>query len=219
MKLVSKIEAMKMAENIGCSGVHKDEKGNWMPCSSMDELNRISNSSEPEKKYISEKRLGMKKKRTINGRAKRRMEQAWNELKRNKDKEWEELEERGVISIDELPGGGIVSGKQLPRTSNITGPEYVRDNDPDVFTDIESARFRSRQLGCIGVSRRISKTGRAVWMPCSNMSDYARLAGTTALGRRGQQRNFQNAVRTILRSEDRKLRRKVSIFEELYKNT
>ena len=90
------------------------------------------------------------------------------------------------------------------KAGQTTGPEYVRDNDPDVFIDPESARFRSRQLGCIGISRRISKTGRAVWMPCTNMSDYSRAAGSTSLGRRGQRRDMENTVRTIVSRELKK---------------
>lgn len=221
MSLVKKIDALKMAANMGCSGAHKDKDGNWMPCSSMEEMDRISNRAEPKKtkkKQLNEKRQNKKRTRVLNGRMKRRMEQSWDALGRDANREWEDLGERGVISIQAVPGGGITSGKQLPSPRGLIGPEYVRDNDPDVFTDIESARFRARQLGCIGVSRRISKTGRAVWMPCSNMSDYARVSGSTALGRRGQRRNFENAVRTVLRSEDRRVRRKVSIHEELYGN-
>ena len=90
------------------------------------------------------------------------------------------------------------------KAGQTTGPEYVRDNDPDVFIDPESARFRSRQLGCIGISRRISKTGRAVWMPCTNMSDYSRVSGSTSLGRRGQRRDMENTVRTIVSRELKK---------------
>lgn len=90
------------------------------------------------------------------------------------------------------------------KSRQLIGPEYVRDNDPDVFMDPESARFRSRQLGCIGISRRISKTGRAVWMPCTNMSDYSRVSGSTSLGRRGQRRDMENTVRTIVSRELKK---------------
>jgi hypothetical protein len=90
------------------------------------------------------------------------------------------------------------------KAGKVSGPEYVRDNDPDVFIDPESARFRSRQLGCIGISRRISKTGRAVWMPCTNMSDYSRVSGSTSLGRRGQRRDMENTVRTIVSRELKK---------------
>lgn len=243
MSLVSRIDALKMAQNLGCQGAHQDEKGNWMPCSSMEEMNKISNRAEPRKNKKSEEESASRS----NGKKKRRSSN-WNKIKKNSQDEWEKLGSRGVISIDTLPSGGLVSGpvmssktvnpcwdgyimdgmkkgkrgKLVPNcvpTSKkaLQGPEYVRDNDPDVFTDIESARMRSRQLGCIGVSRRISKNGRTVWMPCTNMSDYARLAGTTALGRRHQRRAFENSVRTILMSNDRRPKRKVSIYEELYK--
>lgn len=84
------------------------------------------------------------------------------------------------------------------------GPEYVRDNDPDVFTDPESARFRSRQLGCVGISKRVSKTGKTVYMPCTNMSDYSRVSGGTSLGRRHQQEQTRNVVRTIVSQELKK---------------
>jgi hypothetical protein len=344
MSLVGKIDALKMAKNIGCSGAHQDSGGNWMPCSSMEELEKISNSAEPGKKSLRDAKK-FRKTRFITGKQKRRSIEDFGDIEKNKDNEWEELGSRGVISIDATAGVGITSGKALPaftsksalgasigeraggastssssggvdkdgdgkindgtddersapikkpnvakpapaivapktrgqalpqpkkkkqtiysggrrnsrslmpngpdpknypadkydlvdedgkpyqrgksnyderaetKAGQTTGPEYVRDNDPDVFIDPESAKFRSRQLGCIGISRRISKTGRSVWMPCTNMSDYSRLAGTTPLGRRGQRRNFENAVRTVVRDESRKLKRKVSIFEEIY---
>lgn len=212
MNLVSKIDALKMAQNLGCQGVHKDENGNWMPCSSMDEMNKISNRAEPKKKRKSEDQVVFRS----NGKKKRRSSN-WNKIKKQSEDEWETLGSRGVMSIDSLPSGGIISGKSAIGQNQFSGPEYVRDADPDVFTDIDSARLRSRQLGCIGISRRISKTGRTVWMPCTNMSDYSRLAGTTALGRRHQRRAFENSVRTIMMSNDRRPKRKVSIYEELYK--
>jgi len=135
--------------------------------------------------------LNKKPKRTMVGRKKRRVQ-----------KDWENLGEKPIMGIETLPGGGLVSGDSgLGAKSSMIGPTYVRDNDPDVFLDPESARFRSRQLGCIGISRRISKTGRTVWMPCTNMTDYANRAGSTPLGRRNQERRFREAVREIL-SED-----------------
>jgi hypothetical protein len=215
MSLVEKIDALKMAQNLGCKGTHKDEKGNWMPCSSMDELNKISNRAEPKKK----KSEDTDKTKRSDGKKKRRaiFDSNWEKINKESSDDWETLEEAGVISIDRISGGGIISGKSLQGRSALTGPEYVRDSDPDVFPDIESARMRGRQLGCIGVSRRISKAGRTVWMPCTNMSDYARLAGTTSLGRRHQRRSFENAVRTVLMSNDKRPKRKVSIYQELYK--
>ena len=203
--VVKKIEALKMAANMGCSGAHKDKNGNWMPCSSHEEMQRISNAAEG-----SEWRSVVPGYKGEDGRIRGRR-------KRKRNDEWEELGSRGVISIESLPGGGLVSGKELSVKSDFVGPEFVRDNDVDVFTDIESARSRSRQLGCIGVSRRVSKTGRTVWTPCTNNSDYARLAGTTALGRRGMRRDTERAVRTVLARELKRPKRKVSIYEELYK--
>jgi len=101
-------------------------------------------------------------------------------------------------------------GKAIyPIYSMVAGKSAVlgvapRDNDPDVFVDPDSARLRSRQLGCIGISRRVSKSGRTVWMPCTNMSDYARLARTTALGRRGAAAQDDRRLRRAIRDEIRK---------------
>jgi hypothetical protein len=122
----------------------------------------------------------------------------------------------GVSSGSAISGGPTMNmfGASMAKTA-MTGPEYVRDNDPDVFNDPESARARSRQMGCIGISRRISKTGRAVWMPCTNMSDYSRLSGSTSLGKRGKREQERSVVRTILREELGKLKRKKSINQEL----
>jgi hypothetical protein len=47
------------------------------------------------------------------------------------------------------------------------------------------------------------------------MSDYARLSGSTSLGRRGRASEQRNAIRTVLREELGKLKRKKSIQEEL----
>jgi hypothetical protein len=134
--------------------------------------------------------------------------------RKKKNKDWEELREAPIVGIDGS-GPGITSG---PFKSANQGPEYVRDNDPDVFVDPESARFRARQLGCVGISRRMSKNGRAVWMPCTNMSDYSRLSGSTHLGRRHQQQATRNVVRTIVSEELRKLKKKSSVVNEITEN-
>ncbi len=218
-----KADAEKLAKSIGCSGTHKDKEGRWMPCSTVEELEKLSIEAEPEKKpagFYDEKSFTevSKNKRKKRGKRKRYIQD-----------DWENLRERGTLGFDSLPDGSIVSGnnppipavgdtvtafgggtipgitntgsKSLNSEKALDGPEYVRDNDPDVFIDPDSARFRSRQLGCIGISRRISKSGRAVWMPCSNMSDYSRTSGSTSLGRRGQRRAMENTVRTIVSRE------------------
>ena len=205
--LVKKIEALRVAEMVGCRGAHQDKDGNWAPCSSPESLEKISMRAESDdwiKKSATQSSV-------IEG------EIPVKKRKKRRDG-WDELNEQGIIGITAIPGVGISSTSPGPaisgKAANI-GPEYVRDNDQDVFTDPESARARSRQLGCIGISRRISKTGRAVWMPCTNMSDYSRLTGSTSLGRRGKREQERSVVRTILREELGKLKRKKSILQEL----
>ncbi len=205
-KLVDKVQALAMAAEIGCTGAHEGEDGNWMPCSSMEELERISNMAETSKWRTVVPGYSPSKKRTSVGKRKK------------KPKGWENLREAPIMGIETLPGGGLVSGNLFAGKS--VGPEYVRETDVDVFLDAESARARSRQLGCIGISRRVSKNGRSVWMPCSNMTDYANASGSTALGRRNMEkrrsREMQEAVRTVLtsRTNQPKIRKK-SIAEEL----
>ena len=52
-----------------------------------------------------------------------------------------------------------------------------RSTDPDTFSDPESARIRSRNLGCIGIRRYTARDGKLVWLPCTNVSDYNRVTG------------------------------------------
>jgi predicted ABC-type ATPase len=98
-------------------------------------------------------------------------------------------------------------------TKSIQPAFMPRDNDPDVFIDIESARKRAQQLGCIGVSRRMSKGGKTVWMPCTNLTDYNNLTGMTSLGRINQAKRNDRVVRTVIKDELK--RRKKSIPEEI----
>lgn len=221
--LTGKLGAIRMAEIIGCSGAHQDKNGKWNPCATPEELDRISREAEPPKRKTALSEVESWQKARI------------SKGKKKKKKEWLKLGERGPYGIGATSGGGIVSINNPSGTESgiQSGPAGMtmaglepseekalpgfspRDNDVDVFSDIESARARSRQLGCIGVSRRVSKTGRTVWMPCTNMTDYSRLTGTTALGRRHQQEQLRRTVRTVLRDDLTKLRRKKSIFEEL----
>ena len=183
-------EAMNVAKMIGCSGVHKDKDGNWMPCASMEELERISNLAEGPKWRTVVAEYGDSKKRT---KGKRKKPAADG---------WEKLDEGPIGGIVGVPGVGIVSGKSI-------GPEYVNENAQDVFLDQESARARSRQLGCIGISRRMSKNGRVVWMPCTNMTDYSNRTGSTSLGRRNiqnrEKERMESAVRTVLAKKNPKV--------------
>lgn len=209
-QLIDKVEALKLASLIGCSGAHRGEDGGWMPCMTHEEMIKVSNRAE---KYIPKKKSdgavdeqkSKEKKRTSGKRRKRKLGG------------FEKLGESGIsgiVSIDSgivaaPPGGMVVSGKSAQ-----IGPEYVRETDPDVFLDPESARVRSRQLGCIGISRRISKNGRAVWMPCTNMSDYSRLSGTTSLGRKRRAEEERQRIRSVVADLSKRRGRK-SIAEEL----
>jgi RNA polymerase sigma factor (sigma-70 family) len=208
----SKVFALRAAQWIGCSGAHKKD-GKWMPCETHEELERISNEAEPQKKTGFEALTENYTKRKAKGKKKR-------------NRGWEKLKERKPLGFATLEGGGIVSAP-IVAFPNVTlgNKSYIpgvspRDNDPDVFTDIESARKRSRMLGCIGVRRMPSSTGRTIWMPCTNNSDYSRLAGTTFLGRRNQREAQRRMIRTILRREmannnRRNKIRKKSLFDEL----
>ena len=316
----------RMARYLGCSGTHKGPNGELMPCSSHEELMRISDRAEPKKKKTDDPK---KKKRRRVGR---------------NVAGYEPLGERGVISIDSLPGGGLVSGKAdsndyfeayellelkaanytkpelrerikkrimagsrggkpgqwsarkaqllaleyrragggyrggrkkpqrsldkwtredwttsddkpaireggtnryLPRSAwekltpaqraatnrkkrrgSRTGRQFVanterareagrrarqseksflsgrakpRVGDPDVFLNPDAARLRSRQLGCIGISRRQAADGTTVWMPCTNMSDYRRRMGVGPQARRDRERAERRLVGRLRR--------------------
>lgn len=213
--LVQRIDAMKLAKDIGCTGVHKDSEGNWMPCESEEEMQRISNIAETSKwRSVVPGYKKSDKTRTVGKRRKRRVAG------------WENLREAPIRGIATLADGSIVSGVSFSGKAMSCcghkgiGPEFVRDNDPDVFLDPESAKMRARQLGCIGISRRVSKAGRTVWMPCTNMSDYANRAGTTDLGRRNMSKRRENetrqVIRTVLRDKPKlTVQRKKSIVAEI----
>lgn len=252
-ELIKKTQALRTAKEIGCSGAHKDKDGNWMPCSSHDELNRISDLAETSKWRTVVPGASKKILRTSGKRKKKKIfKNNWQELANIASGEWEDLIEAPSGGVESVNGVGLISGdlfgaksvnnpcwdgyeqrgmkkgkngKMVPNcvpveTKSAQGPEYVRDNDPDVFIDPESARARARQLGCIGISRRVSKTGRSVWMPCTNMTDYANRTGSTSLGRRNiakrEEGKVRNAIRTILRGKDKAtLKRKTPIIKEL----
>ena len=215
-ELQKKVAAVRSSVTLGCSGAHQSKDGEWLPCSSLGELLHTAFGDEVKSRITPDDIRAWRSRRKKRGKRKRTSDN------------WEKLGQRGVMGIDTLPGGGLVSavtgGSRPPITNGYQPPAGMsvksvqpmyspRDDDNDVFTDVESARRRSRQLGCIGVSRRISKTGKTVWMPCTNMSDYARLTGTTALGRRHMAAATRGVVRTVVREELK--RRKKSIIEEL----
>ena len=194
-----KAQALREAAKLGCTGAHRHPDGTWMACSTMEEYERLTNG-EKEKSALD----------LVEETQKIRSQKGRSRKRKNK-RQWDKLRERGVVGIDTLPGGGLVSGKGMTFRPV--------DGDTDVFDNINQARRRARQLGCIGVSRRISRSGRRVWPPCTNMTDYARATGSTALGRRYQRRLERQAIRNIVREELSKLkRRKKSLFDEVYES-
>lgn len=199
-ELNTQIKALRDAQKMGCSGAHVAHNGEWMPCSSFGEYKSAVLRIEGKSRIATDEIV------TWNSRRKKKGKKA--------KKRFENLRERGVNGIQSTESGGMVSAPSSGpiMTKSITGPYSPRDNDVDVFSDIESARARSRQIGCIGVSRRVSKNGKVVWMPCTNMADYANASGTTALGRRHQQEQRNSVVRTVLR-EVGKQRKKSLVYE------
>jgi len=193
----AKMKALREAKKLGCSGAHQTDDGIWRPCSSAEALSKIIPSNPSG----------------VSGSIGPRRQQRGNN---NMRRQWEPLGARGVVSIDTLAGGGLVSG--------VVGKQYQpaapRDEDPDVFTDIEVARDRSRQLGCIGVSRRTSRSGRTVWMPCTNMSDLANRTGRTSLGRRNMQKRTERFIADVVRRNQPKATRsrKKSLYDDLHGN-
>lgn len=211
-----KLDALMMAKEMGCSGAHKDKDGNWMPCSSMEELERLSNIAETSKW------------RTVVASERKAAGRSTGKKKKRRNSNWENLRELPIRGIETIEGGGLVSGDSFGNKADnhgvwgksLDGPQYVRESDQDVFLDADSARSRARQIGCIGISRRVSKNGRTVWMPCTNMTDYANRTGSTSLGRhnieKNRRREMMTAVRTVLRSGKKQLlKRKQAIAEEL----
>ena len=198
---LSKMRALRQAKQLGCSGAHKTEDGKWHPCASAEALRAIDPSR--LKRTTAPLIIKPPQRRENIGAAKIK-------------KQWENLGEGGIVSIDTISGGGLVSGvigKSLV-------PGSPSDDDPDVFSDIESARTRSRQLGCIGVSRRISRSGRTVWMPCTNMSDLASRTGRTSLGRRNMEMRSQRYITEALKRREAEIRparmRKKSLLEDIH---
>lgn len=191
--------ALRMAIQLGCSGAHKMPDGSWAPCSSHEEMMRLSDAAESND-WMGQNTIGALRERDRKARAhKGKSLVGLNGRRPRRDQwgRWENLEKSGAINLRNSLFS-VVSGK------SVVPAAAPRDTDPDVFMDPDSARVRSRQLGCIGISRRVSRSGRTIWMPCTNMSDYARLSRTTALGRRGSDAMQARRIREIVQSELRK---------------
>ena len=220
-ELKSQIAAIRRAADIGCFGAHQISNGEWLPCSSTKQFLTITNGFDVKSRISLDD-----------------MEN-WSSIRKSKGKKrkkrWEKLRERRILGIESLDGGGLVSprnstnmingGTNPPITYGASNPSGMstksiqpafmpRDNDPDVFIDIESARKRAQQLGCIGVSRRMSKGGKVIWMPCTNITDYNNLTGMTSLGRMNLQKRNEKIVRTVIKENLKK--KKTTIQEDIY---
>jgi len=90
-------------------------------------------------------------------------------------------------------GGPITEEKPVEEKAE----RRIRKTDPDVFTSPDSARVRSRQLGCIGIRRYRSDDGGEAWMPCTNESDYRLRMGSSPLARRRNAERDKNFVRRV----------------------
>ena len=88
-------------------------------------------------------------------------------------------------------GGPVTETKALSE-------RRVRLSDPDVFPSPDSARVRSRQLGCIGIRRYSTNDGDSAWMPCTNESDYRRSMGTSPQGRMDIAKNQMRQMRLAI---------------------
>ena len=231
-EFIYKLLAIRQASQIGCSGAHLNPHGEWIPCSSVKQYMSLTQPMSVKSRTTileMERRSSRRKKK---GKRKRKR---WENLRERGVGGITSTSGVGLSSWNGKPGKpvGIISGGIIPpmfngnpNPPNVRGgfatksleekaEQYSpRDNDTDVFIDIESARRRARQLGCIGVSRRTSKSGKIVWMPCTNMTDYNNLTGMTALGRLNQYKNTQKIVRTVLSRELKK--RKKSLVEEIF---
>lgn len=207
---LQKMRALQEARNLGCSGAHKNSNGKWMPCDSHAKLVAIK----PERTSTSSIIEINKRQRTLKGTNKIRGQ--WQNLRERQPVGLGSTSTGGIISINQgnfgNAGGGQAPVAAAPGVAVKAFNAAVGDNDTDVFTDISSARRRAQQLGCIGVSRRISKNGKIVWTPCTNMSDLAQRNGSTSLGRRHQDQHIERIVTEAL---NRKLKKKKSLIDEV----
>lgn len=59
----------------------------------------------------------------------------------------------------------------------------------------------------------MSKGGKTIWMPCTNITDYNNLTGMTALGRMNLQKRNEKIVRTVIKEN---LKKKKQRFKKIF---
>ena len=196
--VADKVTALRLAERLGCRGAHQHPDGKWMPCETMEEYEKLKDNRPTSQKTGLDIIEQNRRYRSRKGKKKRG---------------WEPLGERGLTSIDTMPGGGLTGG----RSGTIKAMWAPTVGDTDVFNNARQARRRARELGCIGISRRRSGSGKTVWTPCSNMTDYQKRTGSTAFGRNWQRQQARRQMQSAVEREVRRqLRRKESLTEMLY---
>lgn len=192
--------ALKIARLLGINGAHMGSDGKWMPGKNQEEF---AEAIQHSAKFLISGEEDLSKESDNRAAAETLVKTGYwagvrtvirdgkpmYSAKRRKRKDWEELGQRGVVSIDTLPGGGLVSGKNdiAYDAVEIDSKGFVnhvsRSTDPDVFTNPDSARVRSRQLGCIGIRSYTASDGKTVWLPCTNTPDYNRAMNLRPDGR------------------------------------
>lgn len=203
-KNATREEALAVAKMMGCDTVHEVD-GGWMPCSSSEEMQRISKLAEDDSwlnKPISGKEMvsasGRKRKRRV--------------------RRWENLAQR-TYGMTGVPGVGIVSASPAKPVgpmgdSYASGPSGVMTltaegkglqaftpevGDPDVFTSPDAARMRARQVGCTGIRRYTTRSGVNVWMPCTTGVTFDRTMGYGAYSRSGSRLEAARIEREVRR--------------------
>jgi hypothetical protein len=190
-------QALKVARLLGSYGAHVAENGEWAPCKSSEILRNVLDSKPAgevaKKTSIIEHRTDSYK--SFSGCYSTSLEVALKTAKERGctgirvimtesgrkyapcvPKKFEKLRERGVGGIETLPDGGLVSSQFKDDITEIDAKGFVNyvseSTDPDVFTSGDSARKRSRQLGCIGIRSYKARDGKIVYLPCTNSPDH-----------------------------------------------
>ena len=203
-KNATREEALAVAKMMGCDTVHEVD-GGWMPCSSSEEMERISKLAEDDS-WLNEP---ISEKDTVSSSGRKR---------KRRVRRWENLAERSY-GMTGVPGVGIVSSPPAQPTSPMgdsyaSGPSGVitlsaegkglqpftpEVGEPDVFTSPDAARIRSRQIGCTGIRRYTTSSGVNVWMPCTTGVTFDRTMGYGAYSRSGSRLEAARIEREVRR--------------------
>lgn len=96
--------------------------------------------------------------------------------------------------------------EKLLSEKSIQGQRKIRKGDPDVYLNADSARVRSRQLGCIGIRRYATLDGGEAWMPCTNESDYRRYMGVGPQAQRDRAKRERQFIQRVVNAKPKNSR-------------